>query len=349
MRKPKVLYGILNWGLGHATRSSIVIEALIKKGCQVEVGCSGVGLEWLRRRFPELTFHDLPDPGITYQNPGGSFSLAIVKQALNLQKWLTADQKWVDNYVHRFGAPDFIVSDHRPAFNAKKIPSVLLAHQLTLPIPIWMAPANLLHGWYLSRFNELWLPDHPQENLSGKLSQTHLPKKYLGYLSALAGFENTSGLTPLPLWVISGPEPLRSHWEKQMLAKLEDRYGTFRVVRGSSAPPKVAFPAHWEVVDLATPTQLGPFLSASTWVFCRAGYSTLMDLRLHGKPALLDPTPGQPEQEGLARDLHGKFGWFDFRQSGCIDGSSMPTPKKATGADGSFLDIVLNDWLSLLP
>ena len=72
MNKPKVLYGILNWGLGHATRSSVVIESLLNKGCQVEVGCSGLGLEWLKRRFPDLTFHDLPDPGITYQNPGGS-------------------------------------------------------------------------------------------------------------------------------------------------------------------------------------------------------------------------------------------------------------------------------------
>lgn len=345
MNKPTVLYGILNWGLGHATRSSVVIESLLNKGCQVEVGCSGLGLEWLKRRFPDLTFHDLPDPGITYQNPGGSFSLAIVKQALNLQKWLHADQKWMKAYIRTHGTPDLIVSDHRPAFHAKNIPSALIAHQLTLPIPFWMAPANALHDWYLSRFKELWLPDHPQEKLSGKLSRTRLPKRYLGYLSALPVLETPSTLAPLPLWVISGPEPLRTSWENEMASKLEKRYGAFRVVRGTSSPPEIEFPAHWEVIDLATPAQLAPFLAASTWVFCRAGFSTLMDLRLHGKPALLDPTPGQPEQEGLARDLHGRFGWFDYRTSGFVDWEQMSPPLKASGSDGSLLDEVLNDWL----
>jgi len=349
MKKPGVLYGILNWGLGHATRSSVVIESLIEKGCHVEVGCSGVGLEWLKRRFPDLTFHELPDPGITYQKPGGSFSLAILRQALNLQKWLQADQAWMKNYILKNGAPDFIISDHRPAFQAKKIPSALIAHQLTLPIPFWMAAANVLHNWYLSRFKELWLPDHPEENLSGKLSRTNLPKRYLGYLSSLPVVSNSDALSPLPLWIISGPEPLRSHWENEMTQKLEERYGAFRVVRGTSAPPKVTFPSNWEVIDLATPSQLAPFLSASTWVFCRAGYSTLMDLRLHGKPALLDPTPGQPEQESLAKDLHGHFGWFDYRKSGFIDWESVDAPKKASSSVPSMLDSVLNDWLALQP
>lgn len=347
MSSPKVLYGILNWGLGHATRSSVVIQSLIQKGCQVEVGCSGVGLEWLKRRFPSLTFHELPDPGITYQNPGGSFSMAIVKQAFNLQKWLRADQNWMKEYIRKNGAPDFIVSDHRPAFHARKVPAALIAHQLTLPIPFWMAPANLLHNWYLSRFKELWLPDHPQEKLSGKLSRTRLPKRYLGYLSALPNVQPETELSPLPLWVISGPEPLRTHWENKMTLELEKRYGSFRVVRGTSVPATVSFPSHWEVIDLATPAQLGPFLAASTWVFCRAGYSTLMDLRLHGKPALLDPTPGQPEQEGLAKELHGRFGWFDYRESGFVDWEKIPAPEKVSGKESSLLDTVLKDWLQI--
>lgn len=349
MKQPRVLYGILNWGLGHATRSSVVIETLIEKGCRVEVGCSGVGLEWLKRRFPDVTFHELPDPGITYQKPGGSFSLAILKQAFNLQHWLRADQRWMKTYIRENGAPDFIVSDHRPAFQGKNIPSALIAHQLTLPIPFWMAPANVLHDLYLSRFKELWLPDHPEEKLSGKLSRTHLPKRYLGYLSALPMVDDKTQLSPMPLWIISGPEPLRSYWEIEMTPKLEEKYGVFRVVRGTSAPPKVKFPSNWEVVDLATPSQLSPFLSAATWVFCRAGYSTLMDLRLQGKPALLDPTPGQPEQEGLAKDLHGQFGWFNYRTAGFVDWEHISSPEKASISKPSLLNSALDDWLSNVP
>lgn len=346
MSGPKILYGILNWGLGHATRSSVVIQELINMGCRVEVGCSGVGLEWLKRRFPDLVFHELPDPGITYQNPGGSFSLAILRQALNLQRWLAADQKWIKKYIQMYGLPDGIISDHRPAFQISKIPSALIAHQLTLPIPFWMAPANALHDWYLSSFDELWLPDHPDERLSGQLSKTRLPKKYLGYLSAMPVDVSVADLPKMPLWIISGPEPLRSHWENTMTTKLNEKYGPFRVVRGTSKSAQVDFPANWEVVDLASPLQLSPFLKAATWVFCRAGYSTLMDLRLHGKAALLDPTPGQPEQERLAMDLNGKFGWFDFRDKGFVESSKLQSPEPATGSDGSILKSVLRAWLN---
>ncbi|MDA0930586.1 MAG: glycosyltransferase [Bacteroidetes bacterium] len=342
---PKILYGILNWGLGHATRSSVVIQELIDMGCRVEVGCSGVGLEWLRKRFPTLLFHELPDPGITYQNPGGSFSLAIVRQALNLQRWLAVDQKWIKDYIRLNGLPDGIISDHRPAFQISTIPSALIAHQLTLPIPFWMAAANALHDWYLSRFDELWLPDHPDELLSGQLSKTRLPKKYLGYLSAIPTDFSGSDMPKMPLWIISGPEPLRTHWENTMTTKLNERYGPFRVVRGTSRQAQVDFPSGWEVVNLASAQQLSPFLKAASWVFCRAGYSTLMDLRLHGKPALLDPTPGQPEQERLAKELNGKFSWFDYRDTGFIDSLEFQTPQCATGADGSILKSVLVAWL----
>ena len=36
-------------------------------------------------------------------------------------------------------------------------------------------------------------------------------------------------------------------------------------------------------------------------IICRSGYSTIMDLAELGLSAILVPTPGQPEQEYLAR------------------------------------------------
>jgi UDP-N-acetylglucosamine:LPS N-acetylglucosamine transferase len=44
-------------------------------------------------------------------------------------------------------------------------------------------------------------------------------------------------------------------------------------------------------------------------IICRPGYSTIMDLSALQKPAYFIPTPGQTEQEYLAK-LHGKEnGW----------------------------------------
>jgi len=41
-------------------------------------------------------------------------------------------------------------------------------------------------------------------------------------------------------------------------------------------------------------------LATAETVVCRSGYSTLLDLAVLGRTAVLVPTPGQPEQEDLA-------------------------------------------------
>src|SRR5690606_31575289 len=45
-------------------------------------------------------------------------------------------------------------------------------------------------------------------------------------------------------------------------------------------------------------------ISGADIVICRSGYSTLMDLVKLDKQAILIPTPGQTEQEYLAKELY---------------------------------------------
>ena len=57
-------------------------------------------------------------------------------------------------------------------------------------------------------------------------------------------------------------------------------------------------------------------LASAALVVCRSGYSTVMDLVRLRCRAVLVPTPGQTEQEYLARHLT-RQGWFlSFDQSG---------------------------------
>ena len=51
-------------------------------------------------------------------------------------------------------------------------------------------------------------------------------------------------------------------------------------------------------------------IKSSGQIFCRAGYTTIMELISLNRTALLIPTPGQTEQEYLASYLSSK-GWFD--------------------------------------
>ncbi|MBK8485455.1 MAG: hypothetical protein IPL31_14215 [Saprospiraceae bacterium] len=54
---------------------------------------------------------------------------------------------------------------------------------------------------------------------------------------------------------------------------------------------------------MVTGHELNAIMCASEFIICRSGYSTLLDLAIIQKPALLIPTPGQPEQEYLAEQL----------------------------------------------
>src|SRR5262249_40927925 len=47
-------------------------------------------------------------------------------------------------------------------------------------------------------------------------------------------------------------------------------------------------------------------IEKADWVISRSGYSTIMDLAKLEKKSILIPTPGQTEQEYLAKNLWGK-------------------------------------------
>jgi len=55
-------------------------------------------------------------------------------------------------------------------------------------------------------------------------------------------------------------------------------------------------------------------LAHADTVVCRSGYSTLLDLAVLGRTAVLVPTPGQPEQEDLAHHWARSFGFATCTQ-----------------------------------
>ena len=59
-----------------------------------------------------------------------------------------------------------------------------------------------------------------------------------------------------------------------------------------------------EVYSVVNDRVLSLLFARSKKIICRSGYSTIMDLLVLGKSALLVPTPGQYEQEYLAERLN---------------------------------------------
>jgi uncharacterized protein (TIGR00661 family) len=50
----KILYGVVGEGMGHAMRSRVILEHLVKEGHEVQIMASGRAVEFLKKRFGEV-------------------------------------------------------------------------------------------------------------------------------------------------------------------------------------------------------------------------------------------------------------------------------------------------------
>ena len=307
MPKPKkrVLVAPLNWGLGHVTRSIPLIQALERNGVEVVLASDGDALHLLRAEFPHLAAEELPSYKIRYA--GTNMVRNIALQLPRILYAVRAEHSATARLIRKYQL-DGVISDNRYGCFSAQTPSVLLTHQLYLKVPApglqWMA--NRVLRLALQKFHQVWVPDIAEKagSLSGELSHgekaVHRAVAYIGPLSRMQAAHEEDFSYDVAM-VLSGPEPQRTVLEQKLLEQaLEMPYNCI-VVQGKTAEKQHHFAAdHVEVVSFLTAGDLQEVLNASRYVVCRSGYSSLMDLAILGKKALLIPTPGQTEQEYLA-------------------------------------------------
>ncbi len=205
---------------------------------------------------------------------------------------------------------DLIISDNRYGLSCKHLPSVFISHQVNILMPDQIQfTERVVHkmiSGFAHKFTHYWIPDMEHEpNLSGVLS--HPPSKegieYIGVLSRLEPKETDEKLDFLVM--LSGPEPQRSIFEGKILSSpLLKKYNA-AVVRG--LPEGTDLPKNIQgvkVLNHASAEELSGLICSAKFVICRSGYSTLMDLYHLQTPAVIVPTPGQTEQEYLAKHLN---------------------------------------------
>ncbi len=112
------------------------------------------------------------------------------------------------------------------------------------------------------------------------------------------------------LAILSGPEPQRTIFEEMILEQLENNKLKAVIVRGLPNENSET----GELIFNHLPTQqLQDYIIKSKIVVCRAGYSSIMDLAILNKKAIIVPTPGQTEQEYLSQ-YHNEQGNFYTQQ-----------------------------------
>ncbi len=305
----RILVAPLNWGLGHATRCIPILHALLEHGHQPFIASDGVALALLQKEFPDIPSFELPSYKITYSQKARNFKLKILWDSPKVLKAMAREKKKVKKLV-REHALDAIISDNRLGVFYKKVPCVFITHQLNVLSgnTTWMS--SQAHRKIIKKFDVCWVPDmEGKPNLTGKLGHLKKKKKNVTYLGPLSRFERKQHDPIYDLMVLlSGPEPQRTMLEEKLLEELEGYDGNILFVRGKIEDEQThdVLKKGGTQLDLHNFMQSGDLekaISQSKWILCRSGYTTVMDLAKLGKKAFFIPTPGQYEQEYLAKRL----------------------------------------------
>ena len=145
-------------------------------------------------------------------------------------------------------------------------------------------------------------------NLAGILSHPKqlpsIPIRYLGLLSRFTK-QNEAKTKYKWLFLVSGPEPQRTIFERLCCNAIEQLNGDVLLIRGlPQSEETLNVPEHCTVFNHLPTQQLEMAFAQSEYIVSRAGYTTIMEIVAMQKKSILVPTPGQTEQEYLSKHLH---------------------------------------------
>lgn len=297
IKNKRILLSPLNWGMGHVARCIPLIDQLVKNGNIVFVACTDEQ-EWIfRQYFPSIEY--ISHAGYPFKfGKHGNFGLDLFKQFIPLKERLKAELLEVEEMVKR-NQIDLVISDHRYGFRSDNVPSVILTHQLNLPVRWYEGLVQMTHHKYMKAFDEIWIPDTEKSDYAGTLSTNSSGFKviYLGSLSRFSLYDKPLEKDLECVHILSGPT---------IYAKifLEEK------IKNSNLSAQHMVIASKEIAD-QIPENLCQLQFSEDWRACdelilrankiisRSGYSTLMDLVELKTPFAITPTPRQREQEYL--------------------------------------------------
>jgi uncharacterized protein (TIGR00661 family) len=315
--KKNILICPLEWGLGHAGRMVPFAKRLQQLNQNIFFGSDEEYLSFFRSEVPGATYIHFPGFRINYSRYLPQYILILLKSPLLLYHIILEHYRLKriirDNFI------DIVISDSRIGLWNSRIKTVFITHQLRIQFPesfrfFEFIGVQIVRS-IIKKYTFCFIPDLGGEmNVSGKLSHSFKMSgntRYIGILSRFSG--NSPDYKPISgrcIVILSGPEPQRSILKQKLTRKfislgmpaviLEGKPGK---VCESFSLNNIVYYSHPEV------NKTIKLLKESETIIARSGYTTIMELISIGRSALLIPTPGQTEQEYLAKYLSDK-GWF---------------------------------------
>jgi uncharacterized protein (TIGR00661 family) len=313
----KVLVCPLNWGLGHATRCVPLIRQYLCEGHEVVLAADGYPLAFLKQEFPDICTLNFPSYRIAY-SAGNSQVWAMLRSVPYIFFGIVAEHCRLQKILAREHF-DVVISDNRFGLWTKRARSIYITHQLMVKMPSGLRvlenPVRLLHRFFISRYDECFVPDFEEcPNLSGDLSHRYplLPNtRFIGPLSRFGSFQD---IAPDKRYrvvaVVSGPEPQRSLFERNLIEQYKDKdYSTLIICGKPEAENPESQIGNVTLKSHLNDSQLAAVLVGADKIICRSGYSGIMDLwtlKCIDKTDFV-PTPGQTEQEYLAAHISATY------------------------------------------
>ena len=322
----RILIAPLDWGLGHFTRCIPLIRKLSLQNNKIFIAAEGQGAALMQREFPDAEFVVLPSYNIKYNRKGNAFMFTMMVQLPKIAAAVKRERREMEVLQQQYGF-DVIISDNRLGLSIPGPLSVYMTHQLCIKTGNLITDqiVNRIHYGFINRYDECWVPDRKgADNLAGALSHPvkmpDIPVKYIGCLSRFHK-KNPEKKYRFVI-VLSGPEPQRTVFEQILTNQLKHVPFPVALVRGLPIGSKFEheLPSGSVVHNHLDAATLGDLMQTADWVIARSGYSTIMDLVAIGQQAVLVPTPGQTEQEYLAKYLSNNSMFMMKKQdSFCFD------------------------------
>jgi hypothetical protein len=308
----RILYGVYHWGLGHATRSLGLIHALLDRGDHVIVMIQpGPGMRLLQSELGDaceyFPFRDTPAPFSRYP---AVFYLRMTAS----MPWVLAGFRREHRMTEALVAQrhlDCVISDSRFGVWSRAVPSYCILHSIHQVVPFFSGFTQWVAEWgqrrLLRGFTRILIPDVAENGgLSGWLG--HAPEfdwgegrlVYIGPLSSVQPMDVEQDIDVF--FSVSGIEPQRGLLEELVREALPKLSGRIVVTLGKPGDGdgvrEVDGATEYDYLDREHQAEM---LNRAKLVMTRSGYTTLMELAALGRRALFVATPGQSEQEYLAR------------------------------------------------
>jgi UDP-N-acetylglucosamine transferase subunit ALG13 len=304
----KVLVAVLDWGLGHASRSSRIIQILMNQKHEVVVASSGPALQFLKSAFPALGFYELPAYNIRYSSHRFLLAPFIVFHIPQFLRLIRKENQMLHQIISKEHF-NLIISDNRYGVYSRQVHSVFLCHQLTIPVSGIIRPfrkiVSLLHARLIKRFDTVWVPDFPDLRFSGFMGICPgLTPQYIGMLSRFSPCTPAADKKFFITAIISGPNPQRTRLTEnleQILSSFDQPCLLLTGTPGAEGFRKQI--NQLTILNHAETQEMQKLICSSTYIIARSGYSSVMDFAVTGSRVIFIPTPGQPEQEYIAQRM----------------------------------------------